>query len=45
MTKSKRIAAIDHVSMTFDVPHDSIDSAALYTSGTSLPGLEFLPVG
>jgi uncharacterized membrane protein len=35
------IMVLDHVSMAYNAQHDSSDSAALYVSGTALPGLEF----
>jgi len=35
------LMVVDHVSMAYNAQHDSSDSAALYVSGTALPGLEF----
>jgi len=35
------LMVLDHVSMAFDVKHNSSDSAALYVSGTDLPAFDF----
>lgn len=35
------LMVLDHVSMAYNVNHDSSDSAALYVSGTALPAFEF----
>jgi uncharacterized membrane protein len=35
------LMVLDHVSMAYNVQHNSSDSAALYVSGTPLPELDF----
>jgi uncharacterized membrane protein len=35
------LMVVDHVSMAYNAQHDSSDSAALYITGSPLPGLEF----